>query len=137
MNILVVEDEPALQKTIAAALKLSGHAVVGAGTGVEALARLDEQRPDLVLLDLQMPEMDGWEFLRHLRADTALANVPVAVMSAAHRIERQRLDVEAIITKPFDLDELLDTVDELLAARQQAASGRHPRSRSVRDVPDD
>jgi DNA-binding response OmpR family regulator len=136
MNILIVEDEPALQKTTAAALRLSGHTVAGAETGLEALARVDEQRPDLVLLDLQMPDMDGWEFLRRLRAEPSLLDVPVVIMSAAHRIDPEGLDVQAIFAKPFDLDELLDAVDELLASRH-AATVRHPGSRSVRDVTDD
>jgi len=137
MHILVVEDEPALRATTAAALKLIGHTVDGAETGLEALARIDERRPDLVLLDLQMPDMNGWEFLKRLRAEPALADIPVVVMSAAHHIEAEALDVQAIFAKPFDLDELLDAVDELLAARQEAARVRHPQARSVRDVTDD
>ncbi len=124
MNILVVEDEPALQKTTAAALKLNGHVVMGAETGVQALAEVDQCRPDLVLLDLQMPDMDGREFLRHMRDEPALVDVPVVIMSAVHRIDAEGLDVQAIFAKPFDLDELLDAVDELLAARPLAASVR-------------
>jgi chemosensory pili system protein ChpA (sensor histidine kinase/response regulator) len=124
MNILLIEDELALQKTTATALKLNGHAVVGAETGVQALARLDEVSPDLVLLDLQMPDMDGWEFLRHFRARPGLSEVPVVVVSAAHRIDRSSLDVQAVFAKPFDLDELLDAVDDLLARREAASISR-------------
>jgi CheY-like chemotaxis protein len=131
MNILVVEDESALRKTTAAALRLSGHTVVGADNGRQALVQVEEQRPDLVLLDLHMPEMDGWEFLRHLRAEARLADVPVVVMSAAPRIDAAALDAQAVFTKPFDLDELLAAVDELCAARQHTASGR-PRSGGAR-----
>jgi len=136
MKILVVEDEAALRKTTAAALELCGHMVLGAETGLEALAQVDEEHPDLVLLDLQMPDMNGWEFLERFRAQPAFADVPVVVMSAAHRIDADSLDVQAIFAKPFDLDELLDAVDELLVARQQAGRVRHPRSRSVRDMTD-
>jgi CheY-like chemotaxis protein len=118
MNILVAEDEAALRHTITAALTLSGYQVMGAETGCEALACSQQARPDLVLLDLQMPEMDGWEFLRHFRARPDWRDVPVVVMSAAYRVAVDDLDVEAFFEKPFDLDLLLDTIDGLLAVQQ-------------------
>ena len=117
MHILVVEDETALLNTTAAALGLAGHTTARAETGYEALERIDAQIPDLVLLDLQMPVMDGYEFLRLFRARPSCAYIPVVVMSAGHRVPTQTLDVQAFFDKPFDLDDLLDTIEQLLAAR--------------------
>jgi CheY-like chemotaxis protein len=114
MNILVVEDEPALRNTTAAALVACGHRVVGAETGLDALARVGEQRPDLIVLDLHMPQMDGWEFLRHFRALPDCASTPVVVMSAAYAVSVEELDAQAFFSKPFDLDALIDRVEQLL-----------------------
>jgi CheY-like chemotaxis protein len=116
MNLLVVEDEPTLRNTLAAALASCGHEVSAVEDGVEAFARARAARPDLVVLDLQLPEMDGWEFLRRFRAEPGCAHVPVVVTSAAHNVVRSQLDAQAFFAKPFDLDALLDSVDELLGA---------------------
>jgi CheY-like chemotaxis protein len=117
MSILVVEDDYALQKIIARALASCGHQVLGAGTGVEALGQLKGKAPDLVVLDLHLPEMDGWEFLRRFRGKRECAHVPVVVMSAEHRIPRNRHDFQA---KPFDLDAFLDVVQQLRAGTNDA-----------------
>jgi len=126
MNILVVEDEPTLRNTLAAALASCGHRVRSADNGVEALARVRELRPDLVLLDLQLPEMDGWEFLRRFRSEPDHGDVPVVVATAAHRAVASELDAQAFFAKPFDLDELLDCIDELSGAIQPASSRDGP-----------
>lgn len=115
MNILLVEDDPPLRKTAAAALKLCGHETVCAADGMEALAAADECRPDLVVLDLHMPDMNGWEFLERFRSRSGWQQIPVVVMSAAHRVNVDELHAQAFFTKPFDLDELLDAIEELLA----------------------
>jgi DNA-binding response OmpR family regulator len=128
MNILVVEDEPSLRNTITMALTSCGHSTLAAETGIEALDRVREQRPELVLLDLQLPEMDGWEFLRHFRALQDCASVPVVVTSATHRVVVAELDAQAFLPKPFDLDELLDVVEELLSAPHSINSRDGPRS---------
>jgi DNA-binding response OmpR family regulator len=128
MNILVVEDEPSLRNTITMALTSCGHPTTSAETGNEALERAREERPGLVLLDLQLPEMDGWEFLRHFRALQDCATVPVVVTSAAHNVVTAELDAQAFLPKPFDLDELLDVVEELLSAPHSINSRDGPRS---------
>jgi DNA-binding response OmpR family regulator len=114
MKILVVEDEAQIRHITIAALKASGHEVVGAETGVEALACARTHRPDLVLLDLQLPVMDGRQFLRIFREYPRCAEVPIVVMSGEHGVVPSQLGIQAFIDKPFDLDELLDTVEQLL-----------------------
>ena len=115
MNVLLVEDDPALRKTAAAALALCGHEVTSTEDGLQALAEVDAQRPHIVVLDLHMPDMDGWEFLRRFRAMPDCAEIPVVVMSAAVRVAVDELDAQAFFAKPFDLDEFIDVVEQLLA----------------------
>ena len=128
MRILVVEDEPPLRTTLAMALRSCGHRPVEAEDGAQALAQARATSPDLVLLDLQLPVMDGWAFLRHFRAEPEFRDVPVVVMSAAHRVVPRELDAQAFLPKPFDLDELLDVIDELLAEASGANSRDGPHS---------
>jgi CheY-like chemotaxis protein len=116
MNVLLVEDDPALRKTAAAALTLCGHDVASAEDGFEALTHVDALRPHIVVLDLHMPDMDGWEFLRRFRALPDCAAIPVVVMSAEVRVAVDELDVQAFFPKPFDLDEFIDVVEQFLAA---------------------
>jgi CheY-like chemotaxis protein len=125
MTILVVEDESALALALAAALRLCGYEVAIAENGVEGLAHVDASPPpDLVVLDLQMPEMDGWQFLREFRSRAECVDVPVVVTSAWHKPETERLDAQAFFDKPFDLDEFLDEITRLLTAREVEATGR-------------
>jgi DNA-binding response OmpR family regulator len=134
MNILLVEDDQALRKTAAAALKLCGHETICAADGMEALAAVQESRPDLVVLDLHMPDMDGWEFLERFRSHSGWDDIPVVVMSAAHRVNVDELHAQAFFPKPFDLDELLDAIEELLAV--PANDGRfHAGPRNARAYP--
>jgi len=116
----VVEDEAQIRQTTMAALRACGHAVVGAETGLEALACVRSRRPDQVLLDLQLPVMDGREFLRVFRGEPRCAEVPIVVMSGEHGVVPSQLGIQAFIDKPFDLDELLETVEQLLPASDGA-----------------
>jgi CheY-like chemotaxis protein len=115
MNILIVEDEAPLRKTLLNAFGSEGHHVEGAVNGLEALARCAERIPDLILLDLQMPEMDGWQFQREFRCMRGCSDVPIIVMSATH-LALGNIDAQAVFEKPFDLDALLDAGAALLAA---------------------
>ena len=120
MNVLVVEDDPALRRLVATAVASCGWQARGAENGVDALVLIGEQSPDLIVLDLQLPEMDGREFLRRLRSDTRYRDIPVVVTSAAYNVTSQtvrELDVQAFVAKPFDLDELLNLIEQLSPGR--------------------
>jgi two-component system chemotaxis sensor kinase CheA len=115
-RVLVVDDEPDLRTIIGQVLREAGYAVATAANGAEALEQLRRQRADGVVLDLNMPVMDGPSVLRVCRADPAYAAVPVAVCtteSAAAPLPAA-LRVQARIPKPFDLDELVDVVAHLV-----------------------
>lgn len=121
MNILVVEDEAGIRKTVAAALKSCGHNVAAAETGVDAVACVDAQRPDLVVLDLNLPVMDGWEFLHIFRRRPGCAQVPVIIVTAERGVSASELGAQQCLAKPFDLEELLATAEDLLLRRESAA----------------
>ena len=110
--VLVVDDDPDILATVEQILAVEGYEVLGACNGAEALAVLDDRRPAVIILDLMMPVMDGWEFRRRLAAHPASAT-PVIVVSADRDIARKAASIDAngYIAKPFDLDDLITAVN--------------------------
>ena len=127
-KILVVDDEEDILNFLEMVLTEKGYEVVTAAGGHEALTRVQIERPDLVLLDVMMPQMDGWEVLKLLRVDEGTAQVPVAMLSARTeaRDRVQGLQEGAIdyICKPFSLQELLGKIEAIFeqAAEQRKAT---------------
>jgi len=106
-----VEDDPDLREMMAQLLTLEGYQAATVSNGREALAYLEDQdTPDLILLDLMMPVMDGWEFRRRQRADPDFSRVPVIVLSALDQGRAGSLDPAAFLKKPLDFDRLLQLV---------------------------
>jgi CheY-like chemotaxis protein len=117
-QVLVVEDDPALREIFAGALRGYGHEVRVAGDGTEALQRLENGwAPCVVFLDLRMPGMDGWELSRRLRTDDRWRDVPVVVVAAHVRIDREAAEIGAAawLQKPFDLARLDEETKALCA----------------------
>ena len=117
-QVLVVEDDPALREIYAGALRGYGHDVRTAGDGAEALERLENGwEPCVVFLDLRMPGMDGWELSRRLHADDRWREVPVVVVAAHFRIDREAAEIGASswLQKPFDLARLDEETKALCA----------------------
>lgn len=112
-HVLVVDDDPAIRNVVADILEMSSYTVRLASNGVEALSEVVTHPPAMVLLDLMMPVMDGWEFLRRLRGSQV--RVPVAVMSAARDAGAisDELGAQAFLPKPFELDDVLTVVKRL------------------------
>jgi CheY-like chemotaxis protein len=108
-RVLVIEDEPDIREAIADALASEGYEVSQARDGAEGLREAHAHRPDLILLDLMMPVMNGWQFRAAQRGDPEIALVPVVVVSAA---VGSGLDAVAYLHKPFDLLDLLSTVGQ-------------------------
>ncbi|QGM98409.1 response regulator [Methylocystis parvus] len=123
-KILIVDDEPQILRVLRPALTASGYDVVGAATATEALGALRDGMPDLVILDLGLPDMDGKEALRKMRV---LTNRPIIVLSARDRESEKvmALDLGAddYIEKPFGMDELLA---RMRAALRHAKSAAEP-----------
>ncbi len=119
--ILVADDEPDIVTIVEMILKSQGYDVLKASTGLEALELAERFNPDLILLDIMMPDMDGWEVLRLLHVDPATSEIPVAMISAktGSRAKIASMQEGAVdyITKPFDSLELLTKVKEILKDR--------------------
>ena len=118
-RILVVDDEPEAVELVEFNLKQAGYAVNTAGDGAEALRKARAQTPDLIVLDVMLPEMDGFEICKTLRLDAATARVPIIMLTAkAAEIDRVlglELGADDYITKPFSPRELLLRVKKILA----------------------
>jgi two-component system, OmpR family, response regulator len=115
-NLLVVDDEPTVRELLAATLRFAGFAVSSAATATEALAVARREPPDLVLLDVMLPDMDGFEVVRRLRAGGA--RVPVLFLTArdapADKVHGLTLGGDDYVTKPFDLQELIARIRAVL-----------------------
>ncbi len=116
--ILVIDDEPHILDNLSDLLGLEGYQVKTASDGRDALEILIHTRPRLILCDMMMPHVDGWEVLQHVRADAELNEVPFIFLTAsAEPNTRQKAflhDADDYITKPFRVDDLLDTVADHL-----------------------
>jgi CheY-like chemotaxis protein len=110
-TILIVEDDEDTRDMIGRFLELEGYAVETAANGRQALDRLDAgAQACVILLDLMMPVMDGWEFRRIQVSHSTLSKIPVIVFSAAGRDRMSQIDANDFLSKPVDLDELLDRI---------------------------
>ena len=126
VSVLVVDDERDIREAVSEVLVDEGYQVLGAGDGAEALEQSRAHRPDVILLDLMMPGMNGWEFRAAQQADPDLGNIPVIVLSALGRVSG--LDAAEFLQKPFELDQLLTAVRQ----HAKAASGRRATRRARR-----
>jgi CheY-like chemotaxis protein len=110
-EILVVDDDADLRDTLQLLLNDRGYDVTAVAGGRAALDRLKAgARPRLILLDLMMPDMNGWQFLEQTRADAALRSIPVVIMTARTTANPALLPAGPVLQKPFDSQQLLDTV---------------------------
>jgi CheY-like chemotaxis protein len=107
-RVLVVDDDPDLREAIADALRFEGHRVTEAANGREALEMVRRQRPSVIVTDLVMPVMSGWELVGALAADPSLRAIPVIVVSASPRFPGGAC---ACLAKPFRLESLLATIE--------------------------
>ena len=126
-TILVVDDEPILRETLAEALDADGFRVVTAADGREALSRFREHRPDLVVLDLMLPELSGIEVCRIMRAESG---VPIVMLTAKtselDKVVGLELGADDYVTKPFSLRELTARIRALLRRTEQLAEAPTP-----------
>jgi len=116
-RVLIVDDDAAIRKMLVEALSLEGYQTETARDGREALALLEDGSRRVVLLDLMMPIMDGWELCRHLAGDPALRQqLAIILMSAGEKLDQARdLQVEGYLAKPFDVDHLLECLNPFVS----------------------
>lgn len=113
--ILYIEDERPMLELVRKALELSGYEAGGATSGEQGLALMRERKPDLVLLDLMMPDVNGWDVYRAMKVDENLADIPVIVVTAkvpegGNNIVEGLPPADDYITKPFDMKRLLRAI---------------------------
>jgi two-component system, OmpR family, response regulator VicR len=127
-RVVCIEDHPEMIDLIRLILGRQGFEVEGALGGREGLRILRDNPPDLVLLDLMMPDVDGWEVYRQMKADERLKNIPViAVTAKVQSIDRvlglHIAGMEDFITKPFKLKDLISSVERVLGESNRAGGG--------------
>ncbi|HVF25362.1 MAG TPA: response regulator [Anaerolineales bacterium] len=121
-SILCIEDEPEMIDLMRLILGRRGFTVKGAAGGIEGLRMIRAERPDLILLDLMMPDMDGWEVYQQMKADENTKNIPVIVVTAkAQSIDKvlglHIAKVDDYLAKPFSPQDLLSSVERVLKSK--------------------
>ncbi|WP_424357928.1 response regulator transcription factor [Methanocella sp. MCL-LM] len=121
-KIMIVDDEPDVVDLVKIVLKSEGYEVVTANSGKEALDKIGNELPDLVLLDIMMPQMDGWEVYNHIKSNSKTKDIPVAMLTAKSQsidkmIGLHVVQVDDYITKPFGRAELLERVKKILSEK--------------------
>lgn len=127
-RVLVVDDDPLMRQIVMTALAKDNYELLEAGSGAEALEKARADRPDLVLLDVMMPDIDGFEVCLRLRANPTTANVGVVLLTAlgeiSDKVKGMQIGADDYVTKPFDPRELRSRVDAHFAARAIWAPAR-------------
>jgi len=117
-RILLVDDEPNVVKLLTMRLKLSGYDVITANNGQEGLEKAQQEKPDLIILDLMMPQLNGYEVCMMLKQDTRYRKVPIIVLSAKAQERDKQLGKEcgsdAFLSKPYQPEALLSQIKALL-----------------------
>ena len=124
-RILIVDDEPAVADLIEAVLVGEGYTVAIARDGAQGLLLARDWRPDLILMDVMLPGVDGGTAIRRLKSDPETAEIPIVAMSAGRTIRRQSdelSEADAALAKPFDIDALLAQVEFHLSRRRSDSS---------------
>ena len=119
-RVLVVEDDPSLRRVIEIVLEGGGYLVDQAQHGAAALERMAEQRPDIVIADLKMPLMDGFELLGRVRSEPALQAIPVLLLTGNPEAARGADGADGILVKPFEPADLIAMIEKL--TEQDAAT---------------
>jgi two-component system response regulator VicR len=122
-RVIYIEDEPEMIDLVRLILNRRGYEIIGANGGREGLDMVRQQIPDLVLLDLMMPDMDGWDVYQQMKADEHTQNIPVIVITAkAQSIDKvlglHIAKVDDYISKPFSPQELVDSVGRVMSKDQ-------------------
>ncbi len=121
-KILVVDDEEHIVMILKDSLEFSGFQVTTAYNGLEALEQIEKDRPDLIVLDIGMPKLDGWEVCRRLKGSENTRDIPIVILTAYAQTSDKRkgaeLGADLFVTKPCDLTYLVEEINALLAKKK-------------------
>ncbi len=127
-KVLVADDDLAIQELIRLNLELQGYQVIIASNGVETVRKALSERPDLIILDILMPEMDGYEVMRLLKNSEETSDIPIIVLTAyasdTGALVSWLEGAEGYLAKPFNPDELLMLVERVLPSPEKSAGGK-------------
>jgi two-component system, OmpR family, response regulator VicR len=121
-HIIYVEDDPEIVELVSLILKRNGYKVSGFCSGKEGLAKINSEKPDLILLDLMIPDIDGWDIYQQLKSNDTTSDIPVIIISAKSLPIDQVIGlhvahVDGYITKPFHPQDILDNIEKVLLSR--------------------
>lgn len=132
-TVLIADDNPGIVDLLTVVLSDIGLSTEAAMTGGEVLQKAKNLQPDLILLDIMMPVMDGWEVATRLLTDSRTADIPIIFLTARAGVQEQlrgwRMPVFEYITKPFEIDDLLHKVEEVLKAEPEQRTALRERLR--------
>ena len=124
--ILVVEDSPTTRKVISITLSRQGYRVIEAGDGLEALSKISEERPDLIMLDVILPKMDGYKILSIVKGNKEFKDIPVIMLTSKdgfiNKMKGKMAGSAAYLTKPFDPAKMIAEVGKQLASEDRVVS---------------
>jgi|GEM_PF-629360 len=127
--ILVTEDNPLHMKIFALNLTFKGYRVLEAENGLKGVEMAQKEIPDLMLVDLTLPKLEGWEMIRQLRAGPETSGIPVIVVSARRpqdeEHEARALKIDHYVSKPFNPEHLMDLVDQTVSKKRSAPGGQN------------
>ncbi len=138
LQILLIDDDPSLLQTLTDALELYGFQILTASSGAEGLEQAIEREPTCVVVDIRMPGINGYQFVRALRGDPLTAAIPIVILSALAQ-EREQLagmltGADAYLLKPVTIARLVDVITEATAS---SAEAREQRRQRLLDMPDE
>jgi len=117
IKVLLVEDEEDIRRLIKRKLEAEGHIVTEAENGMSALRMIERDRPDIILLDIMLPELDGYEVCRKIKGDYRYRDIPVVMVTCKAAdyeiLEGKEAGADRYLTKPFNLEDLIEAVEEL------------------------
>ncbi len=119
-NILVIEDNHAILDVITLILQSEAYKVSGFNKSIDMMLHIEKIKPDLIILDIMLPDGDGRDLLKQLRSDTKTENIPVLMISARYteqNVEHGEFKPNGFLAKPFDIDNLLDKIEGILAGK--------------------
>jgi two-component system, sensor histidine kinase and response regulator len=129
-RVLIVDDDPDIVMLIKYQLELEGYRTITAYDGLEALGRIAEQQPDLIVLDIMMPKVDGWVVCHSVKSNQSTGHIKIIILSAKTQIRSKIkglyiMQADVYMTKPFDLDDLSGNIAKLLHI-ESAAQAANP-----------
>ena len=121
MRVLIVDDDPDMVMVLGMLMKVNGITALKAFGGVEGLEKARADKPDVILLDIMMPDMDGYEVMKELRSDKTTKGIPVVFLTARtdeeYKERAETLGADGYITKPYDRDSLMETIRRVAESR--------------------